>query len=135
MTQLPGAVVVIDVRRENNALLEAQKLGIPTICLIDTDSDPQLADLPIPGNDDAIRAIEIVVQELCGAIAEGKTARAQQQLQRKEGDAGEGDRPRRRSTRAQFRAVGAEAEEAGTEETATEDASAETTAAAPTAGQ
>ena len=57
MTKLPGTLVVIDVHRELNAVREARKLGIPTVCLIDTDSDPDFADIPIPGNDDAIRAI------------------------------------------------------------------------------
>ncbi|MDZ4753972.1 MAG: 30S ribosomal protein S2, partial [Phycisphaerae bacterium] len=50
MGRLPGAVIVIDTNREKNALLEAKNLGIPTICLIDTDGDPELADIPIPGN-------------------------------------------------------------------------------------
>lgn len=61
MSRLPGALIVIDVHRERNAVREAKKLGIPTICLIDTDSDPDFADLPIPGNDDAMRAIETVL--------------------------------------------------------------------------
>ena len=56
MGKLPGAVVVIDVRREATALKEARKLGIPTICLIDTDGDPDDADIPIPGNDDSMRS-------------------------------------------------------------------------------
>ncbi len=75
MSKLPGSVVVIDVHRERNAVREAKKLGIPTICLIDTDSDPDFADLPIPGNDDAIRAIEVVLTHLTDAIEEGKRAR------------------------------------------------------------
>lgn len=105
MTKLPGAMVVIDVKREVNAVKEARKLGIPTVCLIDTDSDPDFADIPIPGNDDAMRAIEIVVQQLCAAVMEGKTARAASGLGKdQEVAAGEkSDRPRR-STRARFRA-------------------------------
>jgi small subunit ribosomal protein S2 len=111
MQNLPGAMVVIDVRREVNALHEAQKLGIPTVCLIDTDSDPDLADLPIPGNDDAMRAIEIVLGELVAAVAEGKTARAQADMERKAGGPGAGgDGGRRRSSRAQFRAEEGSAE-------------------------
>jgi small subunit ribosomal protein S2 len=75
MSKLPGAVVVVDARRELNAVLESRKLGIPTICLIDTDSDPDLVDLPVPGNDDAIRAIDIVVSRIADAVDEGKRTR------------------------------------------------------------
>ena len=103
MTKLPGAMVVIDVNHESNAVKEARKLGIPTVCLIDTDSDPDFADIPIPGNDDAMRAIEVIVSSLCAAMAEGKTARAQQQQVEAKDEGGE-QSPRRRSRRAQFRA-------------------------------
>ena len=103
MDKLPGAMVAVDVRREVNGLREAKKLGIPTVCLIDTNSDPDLADIPIPANDDAMRAIEIVIRELCSAVTEGKTARAQAALEQQAGD-DDADRPRRRSTRSQFRA-------------------------------
>ena len=68
MTKLPGVMVIIDVKREVNAVREARKLGIPTVCLLDTDSDPDMADIAIPGNDDSMRAIEVVVQSLCAAI-------------------------------------------------------------------
>jgi len=103
MDKLPGALVVIDVKREANALREARKLGIPTICLIDTDGDPDMADIPIPGNDDSMRSIDVVVRELCLAIAEGKQQREAAR------DAAEGAAPAdangpRRSRRAQFRA-------------------------------
>ncbi len=105
MDRLPGAMVVIDVRREVNALREAQKLGVPTVCLIDTDSDPELADIPIPGNDDAMRAIELVVQQLGEAIKEGKSAQAQQQRASSDGPAEQtGEQPRRRSARAMYSA-------------------------------
>ena len=109
MTKLPGAMVVIDVKREVNAVREARKLGIPTVCLIDTDSDPDFADIPIPGNDDAMRSIEVVVQSLVAAVNEGKTAR--QTMGEGKGDdapAGGGnrgqDRGPRRSSRSKFRA-------------------------------
>ena len=75
MNQLPGALVVVDSRREKIALAEARKLNIPTLALMDTDSDPDTVDLPIPGNDDAMRAIEVVIQELADAVLEGKAAR------------------------------------------------------------
>jgi small subunit ribosomal protein S2 len=95
-------MVIIDVNREQNAVHEAKKLGIPTICLIDTDSDPDYADIPIPGNDDAMRAIEVVVQSLCAAVMEGKTARTIA-AEGKTDDA-KAESTRRRSSRSQFRA-------------------------------
>jgi small subunit ribosomal protein S2 len=111
MSKLPGAMVVIDVKREENAVREARKLGIPTVCLIDTDSDPDFADIPIPGNDDAMRAIEVVVQSLSAAVNEGKTARVTQGQGRDEMQAAPaGPKPERprggRSSRARFRADG-----------------------------
>jgi len=102
MNKLPGALVVIDVRRETNALREARKLGISTICLVDTDGDTELVDIPIPGNDDSIRAIDVVVRELCAAVTDGK----QQRVEKGEGEGGESgeERPqRRRSSRSQYR--------------------------------
>ncbi len=75
MNRLPGALVVVDVRREHIAVKEARKLNIPTVCLIDTDSDPDFADIPIPGNDDAMRAIAIIIEQLVQAVEEGKRGR------------------------------------------------------------
>lgn len=75
MNKLPGALVVIDSHREHNAVMEARKLHIPTVCLIDTDSDPDYADLPIPGNDDAMRSILAILTHLADAVEEGKRAR------------------------------------------------------------
>ncbi|MBI5366556.1 MAG: 30S ribosomal protein S2 [Planctomycetes bacterium] len=60
MDKLPAAMFIVDVKREKNALQEARKMGIPTIALIDTDGDPDLVDIRIPGNDDAMRVIQIV---------------------------------------------------------------------------
>jgi small subunit ribosomal protein S2 len=100
MDRVPGVMFIIDTRREHIAVKEAKKLGVKTIALIDTDSDPDLIDLPIPGNDDAMRAIELVVHELAEAVIEGKSGRVDK------GDApgAPGEAPRRRSTRASFRA-------------------------------
>jgi small subunit ribosomal protein S2 len=94
MDKLPGVMFVVDANREVNALREAAKLGIPTMALIDTDSDPDLVDIPIPGNDDAMRAIELIVQELCQACALGKAQRTD-----KKEDVAPGDEGRRRSRR------------------------------------
>lgn len=73
MSRIPGVVVVVDAKKEYIALREAAKLGIPTIALLDTDSDPDTVDVAIPGNDDSIKAIEILMNQLATAVAEGKT--------------------------------------------------------------
>jgi small subunit ribosomal protein S2 len=78
MNKLPGALVLVDVRREHIAAKEARKLGIPVVALIDTDSDPDFVDIPIPGNDDAMRAIELIMNEMGDAIEEGKRARTEE---------------------------------------------------------
>lgn len=119
MNKLPGAIVVIDVRRESTALKEARKLGIPTICLIDTDANPEMADIPIPGNDDSMRSIDVVIRELCKAVSDGKQAR--QAVSGAEGEEQAAAEPaRRRSTRSQFRAddSGVPSPDAGAEATA-----------------
>jgi small subunit ribosomal protein S2 len=100
MERMPGVMVIVDTRREHIAVKEARKLGVPTIALIDTDSDPELIDLPIPGNDDAMRAIEIILHELADSIIEGKTGRTE----KTEDQAAGPGQPRRRSVRSQFRA-------------------------------
>ena len=73
MNRLPGAVIVVDTRRENLALQEARKLGIVTIGIIDTDSDPDAVDIAIPANDDSIKAIELLLGQLAEAVSVGKT--------------------------------------------------------------
>jgi small subunit ribosomal protein S2 len=73
MTRLPGAIVVVDAKKEYLALREAKKLGIATVALIDTDSDPDTVDVAIPANDDSIKAIELILNELVEAVATGKT--------------------------------------------------------------
>lgn len=73
MGRLPGAVVVIDAKKEYLALREAKKLNIPTVGVLDTDSDPDYVDVAIPANDDSIKAIELILGELAEAVAIGKT--------------------------------------------------------------
>ena len=114
MNKLPGAMVVIDARRETNAIREAQKLGIPVVSLIDTDANPDLADIAIPGNDDSMRSIDVIVRELIAAINDGRQARsvksegADDAGQAEDADAGQ----RRRSSRSQFRADGSAGDDA-----------------------
>jgi small subunit ribosomal protein S2 len=88
MSRLPECLVVIDPKKERNAVQEAQKLGIATVALIDTDSDPDVVDLPIPGNDDSIRSIELIVQQLADAILEGKTSTTSE-IERKKSEGAE----------------------------------------------
>jgi len=95
MERIPGIMFIVDTRREHIAVKEAKKLGVPTIALIDTDSDPDPIDLPIPGNDDALRAIEMILKELADSVLEGKIGRTEKS---------EPEQPRRRSSRAAFRA-------------------------------
>ncbi len=104
MTKLPGALVIVDVRREYISALEARKLKIPVIGLIDTDSDPDFVDIPIPGNDDAMRAIELVCDAMVDAIEEGKRGRPAQA----EAAPARGSAATRRSSRAMARAGGGE---------------------------
>ena len=85
MNRLPECLVVIDPRKEKNAVREARKLGITTVALIDTDCDPDEIDLPIPGNDDSIRSIELIVRLLAEAVLAGKSASGEQKAESSEG--------------------------------------------------
>ncbi len=101
MEKFPGAMVVIDQRREDIAIKEAKKIGIPVICLLDTDCDPDQVDIPIPGNDDGMRGIEIVVKELCDAVAEGMHMRAERDTQGQDEGQRRGRRPADRAPAAE----------------------------------
>jgi small subunit ribosomal protein S2 len=74
MNRLPDAMIVVDPHREHIAVKEAQRMGVTVLALIDTDSDPDMVDLPIPGNDDSIRSIELILSKLADAVLEGKAA-------------------------------------------------------------
>ena len=84
MNRLPECLVVIDPKKEKNAVKEAQKLGVTTVSLIDTDSDPDTVDLPIPGNDDSIRSIELIARHLADAVIEGRGNVAELEKQKME---------------------------------------------------
>jgi len=71
MTEMPGALFVIDIGKEAIAVAEARRVGIPIVALVDSDCDPDLIDYPIPGNDDAIRSIRLVTGRITNAIIEG----------------------------------------------------------------
>jgi small subunit ribosomal protein S2 len=72
MKAIPDAIFLIDPRREENAVLEARKLGVPVISIVDTNCDPEVIDFPIPGNDDAIRAIKLITGLMADAFIEGR---------------------------------------------------------------
>jgi small subunit ribosomal protein S2 len=72
MRKVPDVVIIVDQRREYNAVLECQKLGIEIVSMLDTNCDPDLVDVPIPANDDAIRSIKLIVGKLADAIYEGR---------------------------------------------------------------
>ena len=76
MTEMPGALFIIDVGREAIAVAEAQRVGVPVAALVDTDCDPTLIDYPIPGNDDAIRSIRLVTARIADAYIDGTNRRA-----------------------------------------------------------
>lgn len=72
MKNLPDIVIVVDQKRETTAIQECIKLGIPTICVLDTNCNPEIVDIPIPANDDAIRSIKLIVSKIADAIIEGQ---------------------------------------------------------------
>ncbi len=69
---LPGALVVVDPRREENAMREAKRMNVPVVCVLDTDCDPSLADIVIPANDDAMSSVQLILSRLADAILEGR---------------------------------------------------------------
>jgi len=81
MTDLPGAMFVIDSAKEEIALVEAKKLGIPIVAVVDTNGNPENIDYPIPGNDDAVRAIELFSSKVAEAVIEGRKSRLEKELE------------------------------------------------------
>lgn len=72
MKSLPGAIFIVDPKKENIAVMEARALGIPIVGIVDTNCDPDEVDYVIPGNDDAIRAVKLIAGKLADAVLEGK---------------------------------------------------------------
>ena len=79
MTELPGVMFVVDPNKERIAILEARKLGIPVIGLVDTNCNPEDVDYPIPGNDDAIRAVKLIMDVMANAVIEGRQGESMEQ--------------------------------------------------------
>mgnify|MGYP001027027258 FL=1 len=82
MGALPGLIYIVDIKKEHLAMSEARKLGVPSVAIVDTNCDPDLVTYPIPGNDDAIRSIELITHLVADAVIEGKAAEEQEAAQR-----------------------------------------------------
>ena len=91
MEQLPAAVFIVDPKKERNAVLEAKKLGIPVVAIVDTNCDPDDADYVIPGNDDAIRAIKLISSALADAVIEGRQGEQLEAVAEAEAETAEAD--------------------------------------------
>lgn len=85
MNRIPECLVIVDPKKEKNAVSEARKMGVTTVSLIDTDCDPDLVDLPIPGNDDSIRSIDLILKQLSDAVLAGKQQFAATRQEKSEG--------------------------------------------------
>jgi small subunit ribosomal protein S2 len=86
MRKLPDAIFVVDPKQEEIAVKEARKLGIPVVAVLDTNCDPDMVDIKVPGNDDAIRAIRLFCAAIADAVLEGKTAYEQSLVKDREGE-------------------------------------------------
>lgn len=104
MSRLPGAIFVVDAKKERIAIQEANKLGIPVVAIVDTNADPDVVTVPIPGNDDAIRSVGLITRALAETVKEGRMAAPTRETDDAEaetystdaGSEGEGDGDRRR---------------------------------------
>jgi small subunit ribosomal protein S2 len=90
MPGIPDVMFIIDIKMEQNAVAEAKKLDIPIVAIVDTNCDPDLVDFPIPGNDDAIRACQLIAGRIADAIIEGNQMRDEEQSGQ-QGEAAEGE--------------------------------------------
>ncbi|MDY6050145.1 MAG: 30S ribosomal protein S2 [Corynebacterium sp.] len=105
MTKVPSALWVVDTNKEHIAIQEAKKLNIPVVAILDTNCDPDDVSYPIPGNDDAIRAVSVLTRVISTAVEEGVKAKAERELEQAKNAAGDAEQP----------AVEAEAEQPATE--------------------
>ena len=103
MSSIPGAMVVVDPGREGNAVREARRLGVPVVGILDSDCDPTLVDIVIPGNDDALKSVRLILDRLVTAVEEGGAHRREHEEPAKDyeraGDLPVGDEPRPTSGR------------------------------------
>ena len=107
LTRLPSALFIVDVMKENIAVREANRLGIPVFAIVDTNSDPNDVDFVIPANDDATKSVEVILDACCGAIAEGLEERKAEKVDAEA--AGEGaPKGKKRSSKARVEKVAEE---------------------------
>ena len=118
LTRLPSALFVVDVCKENIAVREANRLGIPVFAIVDTNSDPSNIDFVIPANDDATKSIEVILDACCAAIAEGLEERKAEKVDMEAAGEGEEDAPKARPARKRTAKARVEKTEAPAEETA-----------------
>jgi small subunit ribosomal protein S2 len=86
MDKLPGAMFVVDIKREHNAVAEARRLKIPVVAIVDTNCDPDLVDFPVAGNDDAIRSVRMILATLCQVITQAQAEYEAKYARRKSAD-------------------------------------------------
>ena len=131
LNRLPSALFVVDVLKEHIAVAEANRLGIPVFAMVDTNSDPTNIDFVIPANDDASKSIEVVLNAVCAAMAEGLEERKAEKVDTEAAGEGaeEGAAPKRERRRVRRSEVAAAAEEAAPAAEAAEAPAAETPAA------
>ena len=118
LIRLPSALFVVDVCKENIAVREANRLGIPVFAIVDTNSDPSNIDFVIPANDDATKSIEVILDACCAAIAEGLEERKAEKVDMEAAGEGEEDAPKARPARKRTAKARVEKTEATAEETA-----------------
>jgi small subunit ribosomal protein S2 len=137
MTRMPSALFIIDIKKEHIAIDEARKLGIPIFAIVDTNTDPNVVDYPIPANDDSVRTIELITKVLADAVLEGReyarihsidAGAAEEKDAAEEGS--DDARPRRQMRGRKRKDDGAETAEASTEATAEAGVEASTEAVA-----
>ena len=92
---MPGAIIVVDPRREEITIREAARMNVPVICILDTDCDPQQADIAIPGNDDAMSSVQLLLSRLADAILEGRAGMTEEELAQSQRAASDDARTRR----------------------------------------
>lgn len=111
LTRLPAALFVVDVMKEHIAVKEAQRLGIPVFGIVDTNSDPNSVDYVIPANDDAKDSISVILDAVCGAVAEGLEERKAEKADQDAAEKQEGEKaPRKHAARARKEEAPAAAE-------------------------
>ena len=129
LTRLPSALFVVDVLKENIAVREANRLGIPVFAIVDTNSDPKDVDFMIPANDDAKDSVEVILNACCAAIAEGleerKAEKADEKAAKEQSEEAAEAKPRRAARKAEKKEEAPAEEEAPVAEEAAEAAPAE----------